>query len=147
MLDPGRVDNSGWIFLREARTKAQVSYLAGAVYSTCRVDLSRYPGQGRYTPVTVPPSPALCGPAARCADMLDAAPATVLPTPRTFSSAGPSATIGTTLRCCTALDQSKTDVSNTPRRSARSSAEDSTPYRSRHTTHWRHRTPAHSTHG
>ena len=28
--------------------KAQESYLAGVVYSTYRVDLSRYPGSGRY---------------------------------------------------------------------------------------------------
>ena len=34
--------------MREARTKAQESYLVGVVYSTCRVDLSRYPGSGRY---------------------------------------------------------------------------------------------------
>jgi len=35
--------------LREARTKPQESYLAGVVYSTCRVDLSRSPEPGRYT--------------------------------------------------------------------------------------------------
>ena len=29
--------------------KAQESYLAGVIYSTCRVDLSRYPGSGRYS--------------------------------------------------------------------------------------------------
>ena len=29
-------------------TKAQESYLAGVFYSMCRVDLSRYPGPGRY---------------------------------------------------------------------------------------------------
>src|SRR6185437_671799 len=40
--------NSGSILLREARTKAQESYLAGVVYSKCRVDLSRYLGPGRY---------------------------------------------------------------------------------------------------
>ena len=34
--------------MREARTKAPESYLAGVVYSTCRVDLSRFPGPGRY---------------------------------------------------------------------------------------------------
>ena len=28
-------------------TKVQESYLTGLVYSTCRVDLSRYPGPGR----------------------------------------------------------------------------------------------------
>ena len=33
----------------EARTKAQESYLAGVVYSTCRVDLSRSAGPGRYS--------------------------------------------------------------------------------------------------
>ena len=38
--------------MREARTKAQESYLAGVIYSTCRVDLSRYPGSGRYTILT-----------------------------------------------------------------------------------------------
>jgi len=43
------VNNSGCSLLREARTKAQESYLAGVVYSKCRVDLSRYPGPGRYT--------------------------------------------------------------------------------------------------
>ena len=40
--------NSGSNLLREARTKAQENYLAGVVYSKCRVDLSRYPGLGRY---------------------------------------------------------------------------------------------------
>jgi len=39
--------NSGSILLREARTKAQESYLAGVVYSTCRVNLSRYTGPCR----------------------------------------------------------------------------------------------------
>ena len=29
--------------------KAQESYLAGVVYSKCRVDLSRYPGLGHYS--------------------------------------------------------------------------------------------------
>ena len=43
------MNNSGCNLLREARTKAQESYLAGVIYSTCRVDLSRYPGSGRYT--------------------------------------------------------------------------------------------------
>ena len=42
------MNNSGCNLLREARTKAQKSYLAGVVYSTSRVDLSRYPGSGRY---------------------------------------------------------------------------------------------------
>jgi hypothetical protein len=32
--------------------KAQESYLAGEIYSTCRVDLSRYFGPGRYTDAT-----------------------------------------------------------------------------------------------
>jgi len=43
------LNNSGCNFLRETRTKAQESYLAGVIYSTCRVDLNRYPGSGRYT--------------------------------------------------------------------------------------------------
>ena len=34
--------------MREARTKEKESYLAGVVYSICRVDLSRYPGPGYY---------------------------------------------------------------------------------------------------
>jgi len=41
--------------LHEARTKAQESYLAGVVYSTYRVDLSRYPGPGRYMAYPVVP--------------------------------------------------------------------------------------------
>ena len=40
--------NSGCNLLREVRTKAQKSYLAGVVYSKYRVDLSRYPGPDRY---------------------------------------------------------------------------------------------------
>ena len=40
--------NSGCNLLREARTKAQESYLASVVYSMCRVDLSRYPEPGCY---------------------------------------------------------------------------------------------------
>ena len=40
--------NFGSNLLREARTKAQESYLVGVVYSTCRVDLNRYLGSGRY---------------------------------------------------------------------------------------------------
>ena len=40
--------NSGSNFLREARTKAQESYLVGVIYSTCRVDLSCYPESGHY---------------------------------------------------------------------------------------------------
>ena len=32
-----------------AGMKAQESYLAGVIYSTCRVDLIRYPGSGRYS--------------------------------------------------------------------------------------------------
>ena len=43
------MNNSGCNLLREARTKVQGSYLAGVIYSTCRVDLSRYPGPGRYS--------------------------------------------------------------------------------------------------
>ena len=38
--------------------------------------------------------PALCGPATRCANMPDTAPATVLPTLCTSSSAGPTASMG-----------------------------------------------------
>jgi len=34
------VNNSGCSLLREARTKAQERYLAGVVYSNCRVDLT-----------------------------------------------------------------------------------------------------------
>ena len=44
---------SGCNFLREARTKAQESYLAGVIYSTCRVDLNRYPRVGRYSQDTI----------------------------------------------------------------------------------------------
>ena len=44
----GETSNSGSNLLRETRTKAQESYLAGVVYSKCRVDLNRYPGPGRY---------------------------------------------------------------------------------------------------
>ena len=40
--------NFGSILLREARTKAQENYLAGVVYSQCRVDLSCYLEPGRY---------------------------------------------------------------------------------------------------
>ena len=47
----GKASNSGLTLLREARTKAQESYLSGVVYSTCRVDLSRYPEPGRYNGV------------------------------------------------------------------------------------------------
>ena len=57
--------NSGSNLLREARTKAQESYLSGVVYSTCRVDLRRYPGPGRYTPApktSRPPSHGLAAP-------------------------------------------------------------------------------------
>jgi hypothetical protein len=42
------LNNSGCNLLREARTKAQENYLAGVIYSTCRVDLSRYSGLGHY---------------------------------------------------------------------------------------------------
>ena len=51
---PGKLNNSGCNLLREARTKAQESYLAGVVYSTCRVNLSRYPGAGRYNMLPCP---------------------------------------------------------------------------------------------
>ena len=38
------MNNSSSNFLRETRTKAQESYLAGVIYSKYRVDLNRYPG-------------------------------------------------------------------------------------------------------
>ena len=44
----GETSNSGSNLLLETMTKAQKSYLAGVVYSTYIVDLSRYPGPGRY---------------------------------------------------------------------------------------------------
>ena len=50
----------------------------------------------------------LCEPATHCADVLGAAPSTVLPTPCTSSAAGPSNGMGTTLGRGPNLDSIKT---------------------------------------
>ena len=52
-------------------------------------------------------------PTAPCADVPGIAPAAVLPTPRTFSAAEPSTSMGTTLERGPDLDQSKTPVCRT----------------------------------
>ena len=67
---------------------------------------------GHYSiiPITVS---TLWEPAAPCADVPGAAPATVLPTPRTSSATEPSIGMGATLECGPGFDRSKTPACRT----------------------------------
>ena len=72
--------------------------------------LSTNSGHCTAIPVAVAP---LWEPATRCADVLGAGPSTVLPTPRTFLTAGPSDGMGATPGCGPSFDQIKTPTCRT----------------------------------